>query len=160
MNAKRKSSFKQLGLAALILVVLSTSGCIHIHNREAFYFGSYSEAERLFAKGEFDKAIQKYQAYIDENPEGNLAIISQYYIARSHAALGHKDEALQLFRQIIEKYPDVIWANFSQTQLKELESATVKDESADANIASDSAKNEAPAPSPETQPAVNTPPTA
>ncbi len=97
-----------------------TSGCIHIRNREAFYFGNYSEAEALFKKGEYDKAIQKYQAYIDENPEGNLAVISNYYIAKSHDALGHTDEAKQLYQQIVEKYPSLIWSNFSETRLKEL----------------------------------------
>lgn len=127
MNAKGKSRSRQwLGVGALAVMILSSAGCIH--NREAFYFGNYSEAERLFSKGEYEKAIQKYQSFIDENPEGNLAIISHYYVARSHEALGHKDEAMQLYRQIIEKHPDVIWANFSETQIKELEAAPAQAE--------------------------------
>ena len=96
-----------------------------IHGPGTFYFGNYSEAENLFNRGQYERAIQKYQAYIDENPEGNLAVISQYYIARSHLALGHKDEAKDIFQHIVQKYPDIVWARFSETQLKELESASV-----------------------------------
>ena len=94
-----------------------------MHRSGTFYFGNYSEAEGLFNHAQYDKAIQKYQAYIDENPEGRLTIISEYYIARSHAALGHRDEAKELYKQIIQKYPDVVWARFSETQLKEIEVA-------------------------------------
>ena len=106
-----------LGLA--LLVVSCARG------PENFYFGDYSEAERLFNEGKYGKAIQKYQTYIDENPEGNLAVISQYYIARSHAALGHTEEAKSLYRDIVDHYPTLVWANFSATQLKELQGTPV-----------------------------------
>jgi TolA-binding protein len=95
-----------------------------VRGPENFYFGDYSQAERLYKKGEYERAIQKYQAYMDENPEGNLAVISLYYIARSHLALGHKDEARALFQEIVNKYPNVVWANFSELQLKELDTKT------------------------------------
>ena len=86
---------------------------------ENYYFGNYSEAERLYQKGEYERAIQKFTAYRDENPEGNLAVISLYYIAKSHAALGHWDEAKELYQKVMAEQPDGVWANFSQTQLKE-----------------------------------------
>lgn len=88
---------------------------------DRFYFGSYSEAEQLYNKGEYEKAIEKYQAYVDENPEGNLAVISLYYMAKSHAALGHVGEAKSLYQRIIRDYPKLVWADFSETQLKGLE---------------------------------------
>lgn len=75
----------------------------------------------LFNRGQYERAIQKYQGYIDENPEGNLAVISQYYIARSHLALGHRDEAKDIFQHIVKKYPDIVWARFSETHIKEIE---------------------------------------
>ena len=103
-------------LAGMALVLLA-SACAR--NPERFYFGNYSEAERLYADGQYEHAIQKYQAYIDENPEGNMAVISRYYIGKSQAALGHIDQAKTIFSDIIEKHPDVVWANFSKTQLEE-----------------------------------------
>jgi TolA-binding protein len=88
---------------------------------ENFYFGEYSDAESLYNRGQYEQAIQKYQSYLDENPEGNLAVISQYYIAKSHLALGHFEDAKRIFQSIITKHPDVVWANFSETQLKEVD---------------------------------------
>ena len=92
-------------------------------NPDNFYFGAYSEAEALFNRKEYEKAIQKYQAYVDENPEGNLSVISQYYMAKSYAAIGKVDEARAIYQKIVQSHPNLVWANFSDTQLKELNSA-------------------------------------
>lgn len=110
----------------LLFVCIVLTGCIHRGHREGdYYFGSYSEAEIFYNHKEYQKAIQRYQAYIDENPEGNLAVISQYYIAKSQMALGHADEAKVIFQRILKEHPDMVWANFSEGQLKELEKGSV-----------------------------------
>ena len=116
----------------MLCLLLQATSCAFHHSSRNFYFGNYSEAEQFYNKGQYEKAIQKYQAYIDENTEGNLAVISQYYMAKSHAALGHKDEAKALYQQIAQKYPDLVWANFSKTQLKELEGAAPAEKKATA----------------------------
>ena len=105
----------------LILVALIGFSCARGEKPENFYFGTYSEAEQLYNRKEYEKAIQKYQAYIDENPEGNLAVISQYYIGKSYSALGRNEEAKSIFERITKDHPDLIWANFSETQLKEMQ---------------------------------------
>ncbi len=109
---------------SLGLIFLTLSACATNHP-ENYYFGDYSDAERLYNRGRYEKAIQKYQAYIDENPEGNLAVISMYYTARSHAALGHWDQAKGIYEKIVHEHPDLVWANFSETQLKQLENLKV-----------------------------------
>ena len=94
------------------------SGCIHLPTHHEF--GSYSNAEKFYAEGKYDKAISSYKKYIDEQPEGNLAIISKYYIGKSHAALKQNSEAKAEFEAIVNKYPDLIWAELSKEQLKNL----------------------------------------
>ena len=98
--------------------IFTLLGCQH--GFEGVYFGSYSDAEALFKRHQYAHAIQKYQAYIDENPESDLAVTSSYYMARSYAALGRTDEARALFEKIIQEHPDYVWANFSETRLKNL----------------------------------------
>ena len=114
---------KKTLIVLLLIAGAGLSSCARNRTGENFYFGSYSEAEALYNHGQYEKAIQKYQAYIDENPEGNLALISQYYIGRSHAALGRIDEAKRIFQKIVNEHRDTVWANFSDSQLKELEKA-------------------------------------
>jgi len=113
---------KVLILVLLTFLPVGLGACAR--TSENFYFGDYSEAEKLFAKSEYDDAILKYQAYIDENPEGNLAVIAEYYIAKSHQALGNTEEAKQRYQRIAKENPDLVWANFSETQLKEIEKET------------------------------------
>ena len=111
------------GLPVLLISVMAFSlvSCARRQNPDNFYFGAYSEAEALYNRKDYEKAVQKYQAYIDENPEGNLAVISHYYMGRSHAALGHMEEAKSIFQKIVQEHPNLVWANFAETQLKELE---------------------------------------
>lgn len=85
-----------------------------------FQFGAYSEAEQFYEKGKYEKAIAKYQEYLKENREGNMAVIAYYYMAKSYQNLGLTREARQLYKRIVKEYPDLIWADFSKTQLKEL----------------------------------------
>ncbi len=113
------SRFGHFQLLFCMILLMGVTSCAH--NRESFYFGNYSEAEQLYNQGEYEKAIQKYQAYRDENLEGNMAVIALYYMGKSHAALKHTDEAREIFQQIIKDHPDAVWANFSETQLKELD---------------------------------------
>lgn len=118
---KRAFIVSQIVLLGTILV-----SCAGNKGPERFYFGNYSEAEEFYNKGQHEKAIEKYQAYIDENPEGNLAVISNYYMAKSHVALGNIDQAKAIYQAIVDQYPDLVWANFAKTQLKELEEPAQK----------------------------------
>lgn len=115
-------------LFLLALNVLTVSACARRQSVDNFYFGAYSEAEVLFNRGEYEKAIQKYQAYIDENPSGNLAVIARYYMGKSYAALGKQDEAKALFEKVSRENPELVWANFSQSQLKEMAAAPAGNE--------------------------------
>lgn len=120
--------FKKLFI--LLLAAVTLAGCLNRGRREGdYYFGSYSEAEVFYNRKEYQKAIQRYQAYIDENPEGNLAVISQYYIAKSQLALGRTEEAKAIFQKILSEHPDMVWANFSEGQLKEIQNAPAPAES-------------------------------
>jgi len=83
-------------------------------------FGSYSEAEGAYAKGNYDKAIEKYHEYLVENPDGNMAIISQYYIARCYSEKGDTDRAKQGYEDVIRKYPKSDWAAFSKERVAAL----------------------------------------
>lgn len=114
----------------LLIPVISLTSCSRFHKPfrgpEHYYFGTYSEAERYYNKGEYDKAIAKYKAFLNEKPEGNLAVISQYYIGKSYAAMGQPAEARKIFKKLVKDYPDMVWANFARNQLKEMEFSAKK----------------------------------
>ena len=102
-----------------VAFLLAISGCAH--NPESFYFGDYSDAEKLYSRGEYQKAINKYQEYLKDYPEGHLAVIAQYYIGKSYLELNEPDTARPIFEGIVAAYPDVVWAKFSETQLQEMQ---------------------------------------
>ncbi|MBP9865431.1 MAG: tetratricopeptide repeat protein [Candidatus Omnitrophica bacterium] len=106
-----------------MVLCLTLSACARFFPKgpDRFYFGSYSEAEVAYNQGNYQEAVDKYSAYVAENPEGNLAVIAQYYMARSYANLGQTDKARERYNQIIEKHPDLVWAKFSEGQLQELQ---------------------------------------
>ena len=110
----KKITMFALALAMPVLV----SSCAHATKSE---FGHYSKAERYYAQGHFDKAINEYAEYLKQEPEGNMAIIALYYTAKSQAALGNTEEAKAGYRNIIQKYPKSDWARFSNARLEELE---------------------------------------
>ena len=104
----------------VFLLLLGLAGCQS--GPPQFQFGAYSEAERFYEKEEYAKAITKYQEYLRENRQGNMAVIAQYYMAKSHEALGQTDEARSLYEKIMKEHPALIWAEFSKSRLKEIDS--------------------------------------
>lgn len=107
--------------SVFLILFASLSGC---HSTPSFRFGTYSEAEKLYKKREYRKAIEKYEEYARENPEGNMAVIASYYMAKSYESLGETQKARELYEKIIRDHPSLIWADYSKNQLKELESVS------------------------------------
>lgn len=105
------------GLPPIFLLLLLGS----CRSSPAFDFGAYSEAEHWYEKGEYRKAVEKYEEYLRENPEGNMAVISHYYRAKSYEGLGEREKAKEIYAEIVKEYPDLIWANFSKTRLEEMD---------------------------------------
>lgn len=99
------------------------SGCLRSPARHQF--GDYSNAEKYYAEGKYEKAIDSYQKYVDRNDDGNLSIIARYYIAKSYVALQKPDEAKKYFNVIVNQYPDLIWAELSKEQINNLDSSAV-----------------------------------
>ena len=99
------------------LFLLALTSC---RSNPSFNFGAYSEAEKFYEKREYGKAIAKYEAYVRENPEGNLAVISYYYMAKSYEGVGNVDKAKELYEKITQEHPRLVWANFARARLQEL----------------------------------------
>ena len=84
-------------------------------------FGPYSEAEIFYKKGNYPKAIEKYQEYLAGNPQGNMAAIAEYYVAKSYVASGDTAKARESFERVVMQYPKTSWAAFSKEQLEMLQ---------------------------------------
>ena len=50
-------------------------------------------------------------------------MIARYYMGKCYAAMGKPAEAKEIFQKITKEHPDLVWANFSEAQLKELNAA-------------------------------------
>lgn len=92
------------------------------HSRKHSY-GPYSEAETFYNKGNYPKAIEKYQEYLAVNPQGTMAAIAEYYIAKSYVASGDTAKAREGFERVVTLYPQTSWADFSKEQLEMLQGA-------------------------------------
>ena len=53
-----------------------------------------------------DKAIEIFQAIVDDGPFSEYGQLAQYKLGLSHAALGNYEEAVSAFEQVITRYPD------------------------------------------------------
>jgi TolA-binding protein len=111
---KKAAFFMILALSGMML-----TSCAFRSSKHAF--GPYSEAEDFYKKGDYPKAIEKYQEYLVGHPQGNMAAIAEYYIAKSHLASGDVVKARESFEQVVKLYPQTSWADFSKEQLENLQ---------------------------------------
>jgi TolA-binding protein len=83
-------------------------------------FGPYSAAETYYDKGNYPKAIEKYQEYLARNPQGTMAAIAKYYVAKSYLISGNAGKARENFELVVKQFPGTSWAEFAKEQLKSL----------------------------------------
>ena len=83
-------------------------------------FGPYSAAETYYAKGNYPKAVEKYQEYLSGNPQGVFAATSEYYIGKSQLLSGDASKARESFERVVTQYPQTSWADFAKEQLDAL----------------------------------------
>ena len=102
-----------LAVGALLGMMLASCAS-HSSKRS---FGPYSDAENLYKKGNYFKAIEKYQEYLASYPQGNMAAVAEYYVAKSYAVSGDTAKARESFERVVTRYPGTSWAAFSAEQL-------------------------------------------
>ena len=62
-------------------------------------------AEQDVRAGDYDRAIQRYELYLKEQPKGEGSRLALYAIARIHYDRQLYDKALALFKRIVREYP-------------------------------------------------------
>ncbi len=64
----------------------------------------YDKAQTQFAKGNYDKAIELYQAFLNRYLDNPMIVQSKFNIARSLNSMGMREEALNHLNEIIQFY--------------------------------------------------------
>jgi TolA-binding protein len=67
--------------------------------------GLYLQARILYADGDYTHAVQAFGQYLDLAPSGDQVPNALFWMAESAFALGHYDEASNLYTKIVQGYP-------------------------------------------------------
>lgn len=65
----------------------------------------FAAAEQAFQAGEYDKALETYERYLEEYPGGEASGTALYRMARIHDEKARYPQALTLLRRILAEYP-------------------------------------------------------
>jgi tol-pal system protein YbgF len=66
---------------------------------------AYQQALDHLYQQQFDKAISGFRTYVQKNPQGRYAHVSQYWIAEAYYALGQFKTAVSEYQKLIDTYP-------------------------------------------------------
>ncbi len=66
---------------------------------------SYARAYNIFRDGDYDLAIDEFQAIINNYPDGEYADNAQYWIGEALLKKGNKQSAMKAFDKVIRVYP-------------------------------------------------------
>jgi TolA-binding protein len=67
--------------------------------------GLYLQARILYSDGDYPHAIQAFGQYLDTSPTGDQVPNALFWMAESAFALGHYEEASNLYNKIVQGYP-------------------------------------------------------
>jgi TolA-binding protein len=80
----------------------------------------FSEAEALFKKKDWQKAILGYQKYRESHPKGKFYKLATYKIGVCFQELNMRSEAKAFFDEVIERFPKTSEASKAAVRLKSL----------------------------------------
>ena len=65
----------------------------------------YRHAYAALRSGEHEKALQLFEAFLNNHPKSDLVASSLYWAGEAHFALAHFDEAVLYFDRVIKEHP-------------------------------------------------------
>ena len=68
-------------------------------DKETMFFNA---AEQIFLAENYQKALSSLQAYLSEYPQGENAILADFYMAESYKNLGKKEQACDWYKKVVE----------------------------------------------------------
>jgi len=112
----------------IMLAAILISGCSH--GGAGAPAGSVSlEANALFAQGNYEASLDKYEELIEKEPETADRVLFEMGIIYTHPANDRKNyqKALECFRKIIKDYPDSDFRRDSQVMMFQIQNVLIKD---------------------------------
>lgn len=86
-----------------------------IVDQTAFHF-----AITYYKEQDWGKALQSLEGMVKDYPETRKLPEVLYHIGLCHLRLERREEAIRVFQQVIEGFPEGTWAEYSRERLKEL----------------------------------------
>ena len=115
-------------LLCILLAIVLLSGCSH--RGEGSAAGSVSlEANALFAQGNYEASLDKYQKLLEKEPETADRVLFEMGIIYAHPENDRKDyhKALECFRRIIKDHPASAYRRDSQMMIFQIQNVITKD---------------------------------
>lgn len=122
------SRYLRLPLLCIMLAVFLITGCSH--TGEGSPAGLLSlEANELFAQGNYDACLGKYEKLIEKEPETGDRVLFEMGIIYAYPENDRKNyqKALECFRKIIKGDPDSQYRRDSQMMMLQIQNVIIKD---------------------------------
>jgi Tol biopolymer transport system component len=81
----------------------------------------FKKAIDLLKQTQYQDAIAEYEKVISLLPESEIALDARYWIGQTYFQMGKHDEALSIFRKLIQEYPDSTIAPVTQLMVARVE---------------------------------------
>ena len=106
-----------LVLVTFAVGALFASGCVQVPTK----FAAYPAADSLQKDGKFAEAIEKYNEFVETNPESALVPNALFHIAECYVGLDQKDDATAAFKKVMDQFPASDPAQWAKQKIKILE---------------------------------------
>jgi tol-pal system protein YbgF len=67
---------------------------------------AYEEAFRLYRSGDYEVAIDRFRAFLQNHPSSDYADNAMFWLAECHFKLGDYEQAVLAFDDVVKRYPE------------------------------------------------------
>ena len=81
---------------------------------------AYGLAKKFYHRGQYDKAIEYFEKYIDENADNTMYEIALYYLSKSYKNTQDYSNALLNYQKLIDNKGDAFWIDLAKADMEEI----------------------------------------
>lgn len=90
------------------------------NDKSTCFDNAYGLAKQYYHRGQYNKAIENFEKFIEENDDSSIYEVALYYLAKSYKNIQDNRNAFLTYQKLISNKGDSFWVTLAREDMGEI----------------------------------------